>query len=570
MSYRTDRATKQLKEKYQVILNELLREEANRYCADCEAKGPRWASWNIGVFMCIRCAGIHRNLGVHISRVKSVNLDSWTAEQMESIQKWGNKRAKEHYECYLPADFVLPQGDSAMETLIRNKYERKLYIRKGGEPPPNRNKDKEIKPAQPKKKEKQTEVKQDKLSAIASENKVAKKASQPLSSAAVLPRPHSSHAMPAKAAEAPMVDLLGMSNPTPDTATPQNSAQNDDEFSLFMQAAPATAPAQVPVDQSLNTSHIQNGDSLLLEDKSAKKTTTKDSILSLYQSGSQQQKPMYGVPGGVYMTQQQQPQTGNQQSAAQFPMQAMNQQMMGTNQQAIGMTQQGIQSMRMSQPQMSQMGMSQNQMGMSHVQMGMSQNQMGMSQNQMGMNQNQMGVNQNQMGMNQSQMGMNQNQIGVNQNHMGMNQSQVGMSQSQIGMSQNQMGMNQSRMGMNQNQMVMQNNARMGFANNRVQQNQPMAANMMRLPGQMQHMNIAQNQFSSNQGNQMGFGSTRPQYQAGTLPANLGQAMMSNSYGPNRPTMPSQQPILVNSGYAAGSMATSPNMGHTLSNQLWK
>ena len=93
---------------------------------------------------------------------------------------------------------------------------------------------------------------------------------------------------------------------------------------------------------------------------------------------------------------------------------------------------------------------------------------------------------------------------------------------------------------------------------------------MMRLPGQMQHMNIAQNQFSSNQGNQMGFGSTRPQYQAGTLPANLGQAMMSNSYGPNRPTMPSQQPILVNSGYAAGSMATSPNMGHTLSNQLWK
>ena len=44
--------------------------------------GPRWASWNIGVFMCIRCAGIHRNLGVHISRVKSVNLDSWTPEQI--------------------------------------------------------------------------------------------------------------------------------------------------------------------------------------------------------------------------------------------------------------------------------------------------------------------------------------------------------------------------------------------------------------------------------------------------------------------------------------------------------
>lgn len=45
--------------------------------------GPRWASWNIGVFICIRCAGIHRNLGVHISRVKSVNLDQWTQEQIQ-------------------------------------------------------------------------------------------------------------------------------------------------------------------------------------------------------------------------------------------------------------------------------------------------------------------------------------------------------------------------------------------------------------------------------------------------------------------------------------------------------
>lgn len=48
--------------------------------------GPRWASWNIGIFICIRCAGIHRNLGVHISRVKSVNLDQWTQEQIQVRQ----------------------------------------------------------------------------------------------------------------------------------------------------------------------------------------------------------------------------------------------------------------------------------------------------------------------------------------------------------------------------------------------------------------------------------------------------------------------------------------------------
>ena len=45
-------------------------------------QGPRWVSWNLGIFVCIRCAGIHRNLGVHISKVKSVNLDSWTPHQV--------------------------------------------------------------------------------------------------------------------------------------------------------------------------------------------------------------------------------------------------------------------------------------------------------------------------------------------------------------------------------------------------------------------------------------------------------------------------------------------------------
>ncbi|KAM7385080.1 hypothetical protein PAMP_001178 [Pampus punctatissimus] len=92
--------------------------------------GPRWASWNLGVFMCIRCAGIHRNLGVHISRVKSVNLDQWTPEQIQSMVDMGNNRAKQLYEAHLPENFRRPQTDQAVEVFIRDKYERKKYFNK--------------------------------------------------------------------------------------------------------------------------------------------------------------------------------------------------------------------------------------------------------------------------------------------------------------------------------------------------------------------------------------------------------------------------------------------------------
>lgn len=109
-------------------------------------KGPRWASWNLGVFLCIRCAGIHRNLGVHISRVKSVNLDSWTPEQVVSLQQMGNSRARAVYEAQLPDGFRRPQTDSALESFIRAKYEHKKYVaREWVQPPPVKaNWDKEI------------------------------------------------------------------------------------------------------------------------------------------------------------------------------------------------------------------------------------------------------------------------------------------------------------------------------------------------------------------------------------------------------------------------------------------
>lgn len=64
-------------------LQDLLRQPGNSTCADCGAKNPAWASWNLGIFLCLRCASLHRKLGTHISKVKSLSMDKWTADQVE-------------------------------------------------------------------------------------------------------------------------------------------------------------------------------------------------------------------------------------------------------------------------------------------------------------------------------------------------------------------------------------------------------------------------------------------------------------------------------------------------------
>jgi len=112
----------------QELLKRMLQDEDNKYCVDCDAKGPRWVSWNLGIFVCIRCAGIHRNLGVHISKVKSVNLDSWTPQQVSCMQIMGNSRARAVYEANIPEGFRRPQTDVQLDTFIRAKYEKKKYI----------------------------------------------------------------------------------------------------------------------------------------------------------------------------------------------------------------------------------------------------------------------------------------------------------------------------------------------------------------------------------------------------------------------------------------------------------
>ncbi|PPJ53347.1 hypothetical protein CBER1_00946 [Cercospora berteroae] len=123
-------------EQNRATLKQLVKLESNKSCADCKRnKHPRWASWNLGIFICIRCSGIHRGMGTHISRVKSVDLDSWTDEQMASMLKWGNGRANKYWEHKLAEGHV--PNEAKIENFIRTKYDSKRWVMDGPIPDPS-------------------------------------------------------------------------------------------------------------------------------------------------------------------------------------------------------------------------------------------------------------------------------------------------------------------------------------------------------------------------------------------------------------------------------------------------
>ncbi|KIY49851.1 ArfGap-domain-containing protein [Fistulina hepatica ATCC 64428] len=122
-------------ERTQRMLMELATKPGNDICADCKSRNPRWASYSLGIFLCVNCASIHRKMGTHISKVKSLTMDSWTKEQVDVMRENGNVKSNRYYNADEtrhppPPNLMDGERDSEMEQYIRSKYQYRRFVDK--------------------------------------------------------------------------------------------------------------------------------------------------------------------------------------------------------------------------------------------------------------------------------------------------------------------------------------------------------------------------------------------------------------------------------------------------------
>uniref|UniRef100_A0AAR2J3I4 ArfGAP with GTPase domain, ankyrin repeat and PH domain 3 n=1 Tax=Pygocentrus nattereri TaxID=42514 RepID=A0AAR2J3I4_PYGNA len=113
-----------------VAIQSIRNVRGNSFCVDSQFLYPDWASLNLGALICIECSGIHRNLGTHLSRVRSLDLDDWPVELSMVMTAIGNAMANSVWEGALEG-YTKPGADSTREEKecwIRAKYEQKLFL----------------------------------------------------------------------------------------------------------------------------------------------------------------------------------------------------------------------------------------------------------------------------------------------------------------------------------------------------------------------------------------------------------------------------------------------------------
>ena len=113
------------------LMKKYLSRPENQLCADCKRPSPTWASLNIGVFVCIKCSGCHREIGVHITKIKSVELDLWPSKSLTDFSKINNEIANAYWEYDLGNyDFQkIRDNELRLIDFIRDKYEHRRWAK---------------------------------------------------------------------------------------------------------------------------------------------------------------------------------------------------------------------------------------------------------------------------------------------------------------------------------------------------------------------------------------------------------------------------------------------------------
>uniref|UniRef100_A0A8B9KXG4 ArfGAP with SH3 domain, ankyrin repeat and PH domain 1b n=1 Tax=Astyanax mexicanus TaxID=7994 RepID=A0A8B9KXG4_ASTMX len=115
------------------IIDDVLRIPGNEVCCDCGAADPKWLSTNLGILTCIECSGIHREMGVHISRIQSMELDKLGTSELLLAKNVGNSNFNEIMEGNLPCPSPKPTPSSDMtvrKEFIHAKYVDHKFARK--------------------------------------------------------------------------------------------------------------------------------------------------------------------------------------------------------------------------------------------------------------------------------------------------------------------------------------------------------------------------------------------------------------------------------------------------------